>query len=165
MEITGCWFLVVDTLGCGRVVGLFASEALARTVTAIEPLYYKLHRLQRNQFNLDAIAWETPLTPQLTRHVAGVLAPRRSDRRDPDGNFVVVFRSLAHGWIAGALDSQDRAERVASLSPAFESVAVRSNRIDPVALEWLRTPEQCAALASLRNRLTTSDPSMPGQRA
>jgi hypothetical protein len=50
-------FCVVDTLGAGRIVGVFTSRALAAKVAAVDPSYYQLHVCPLDELNPDALDW------------------------------------------------------------------------------------------------------------
>jgi len=50
-------FVVVDTLGAGRVVGVFDSKERAEEVVAIEPAYYRLFDCTLNRVNRTAMEW------------------------------------------------------------------------------------------------------------
>lgn len=50
-------FCVVDTLGGGRIVGIFASPEVAARVLAIEPSYYQLHACTLDDVNPEAVEW------------------------------------------------------------------------------------------------------------
>jgi hypothetical protein len=50
-------YVVVDTLGAGRVVGVFPSRDRADTLVAIEPSYYQLYECRLNEVNPIALDW------------------------------------------------------------------------------------------------------------
>ena len=50
-------FVVFDTKGAGRMVGAFASARLAESVRAVDPHYYRVHRLQLDRVRSEALAW------------------------------------------------------------------------------------------------------------
>lgn len=50
-------FVVVDTLGAGRVVGVFDSREEADRVLAVEPGYYQAHECDLRQINPEALDW------------------------------------------------------------------------------------------------------------
>lgn len=52
-------YVVFDTKGAGRVVGVFDSARLATRVRAIDPHYYQIHRSDVNHIRHDAIEWLT----------------------------------------------------------------------------------------------------------
>ena len=52
-------FVVIDTVGCGRVLGVFDSERKARKAVAVAPAYYKLHELSLNELNASSRNWTT----------------------------------------------------------------------------------------------------------
>ena len=55
-------YIVVDTKGSGRLVGVFDDEQPAQRVRAIDEAYFRLHTLELNAINPVAIDWA--LTPQ-----------------------------------------------------------------------------------------------------
>lgn len=50
-------FVVVDTKGAGRVVGVFESEPHASEIQAISPQYYRLTPMRLNEVNPDCVRW------------------------------------------------------------------------------------------------------------
>lgn len=50
-------FVVYDTKGAGRVVGVFDSRRLADRVHAIDPSYYRVHRSEVNHVRHEALEW------------------------------------------------------------------------------------------------------------
>ena len=50
-------FVVLDTKGAGRVVGVFDSEAQAAEIVAINPSYYRVTQLRLNEINPDCVRW------------------------------------------------------------------------------------------------------------
>jgi uncharacterized protein YjiS (DUF1127 family) len=50
-------FVVLDTKGAGRVVGVFEREAQATEIVAINPQYYRLTQLRLNEINPDCVRW------------------------------------------------------------------------------------------------------------
>lgn len=52
-------YVVIDTSGAGRVVGIFDSALSAREVEAVNPPYYKAHRFELNTINPTCFGWLT----------------------------------------------------------------------------------------------------------
>ncbi len=50
-------FLVYDTKGAGRFVGVFDDEARARRVADVNPGYYRVSRVPVNAINPEAPGW------------------------------------------------------------------------------------------------------------
>ena len=50
-------YVVVDTMGASRIVGVFDSEAAAIAVVGDFPEYYEIHRCPLNQVSPEAIDW------------------------------------------------------------------------------------------------------------
>lgn len=50
-------YVVLDTKGDGRVLGVFDALELARELVAQSPSYYKLHRCRLNQVNPEVLQW------------------------------------------------------------------------------------------------------------
>ena len=50
-------FVVVDTKGEGRIVGVFDDRDAARDVVATDPSYYKLSECTLNQIGEEALRW------------------------------------------------------------------------------------------------------------
>lgn len=50
-------YVVLDTMGDGRVVGVFDSEAAAAQVIGEFRAYYKLHRCRLNEITAEALGW------------------------------------------------------------------------------------------------------------
>ncbi|HET9453033.1 MAG TPA: hypothetical protein VFO66_02015 [Gemmatimonadaceae bacterium] len=50
-------WVVVDTKGAGRVVGVFESEAQAAEIVAINPSYYRVTQLRLNEINPECVRW------------------------------------------------------------------------------------------------------------
>ena len=50
-------FVVMDTKGSGRIVGVFESEPQATEVQAVSPQYYRLTAVRLNEVNPDCVRW------------------------------------------------------------------------------------------------------------
>ena len=50
-------FVVLDTKGTGRLVGVFESEPQAAEIQAISPQYYRLTPMRLNEVNPDCVRW------------------------------------------------------------------------------------------------------------
>ena len=50
-------YIVIDTIGDGRVVGVFDSHERAARLIEIDPLYYKLAERTLNQIDPEALRW------------------------------------------------------------------------------------------------------------
>ena len=50
-------FVVLDTKGSGRVVGVFDDEARAAEILAINPQYYRMTPLRVNEVNPECVRW------------------------------------------------------------------------------------------------------------
>jgi hypothetical protein len=50
-------YVVMDTKGSGRIVGVFENEAKADEILAINPMYYRLTRIGMNEVNPDCVRW------------------------------------------------------------------------------------------------------------
>ena len=50
-------YVVVDTMGSGRIVGVFEEEAAARAVIGEWDAYYKLRRCRLNQVDPEVLDW------------------------------------------------------------------------------------------------------------
>jgi hypothetical protein len=50
-------YLVMDTKGSGRVVGVFEREVEASEIVAVSPQYYRLQTMRLNEVNPDCVRW------------------------------------------------------------------------------------------------------------
>jgi hypothetical protein len=50
-------YIVMDTKGAGRIVGVFEREAQAIEIQAISPQYYRLVPMHLNEVNPDCARW------------------------------------------------------------------------------------------------------------
>jgi hypothetical protein len=50
-------YVVIDTKGDGRVLGVFDERAVAETLVAQDPCYYKLHPCHLNEVNPESLSW------------------------------------------------------------------------------------------------------------
>jgi hypothetical protein len=50
-------YVVMDTKGAGRIVGVFDREAQAEEIQAISPQYYRLLPIHLNEVNPDCVRW------------------------------------------------------------------------------------------------------------
>jgi hypothetical protein len=50
-------FVVIDTNGAGRVVGVFESEPQAQEIHSVNPQYYRLTKVALNEVNPDCVRW------------------------------------------------------------------------------------------------------------
>lgn len=50
-------FVVVDTKGAGRVVGVFESEPQASEIQGISPQYYRMTPMRLNEVNPECVRW------------------------------------------------------------------------------------------------------------
>jgi len=50
-------YVVVDTKGAGRIVGVFGDAARAARVLAIDPNYFRLVELEADTINPAAVDW------------------------------------------------------------------------------------------------------------
>ncbi len=50
-------FVVIDTKGDGRVLGVFDERAVAERFVAQDPCYYKLHPCRMNEVNPESLSW------------------------------------------------------------------------------------------------------------
>ncbi len=50
-------FVVLDTKGAGRVVGVFDDEARAAEILAVNPQYYRVTPLRVNEVNPECVRW------------------------------------------------------------------------------------------------------------
>ena len=50
-------FIVFDTKGAGRPVGIFDSEAKALAVQRVNPHYFRIHSGRMNQVNPEIVNW------------------------------------------------------------------------------------------------------------
>jgi hypothetical protein len=50
-------FVVLDTKGAGRIVGVFEREVEAEEVQQISPGYYRLTSLRLNEVNPECVRW------------------------------------------------------------------------------------------------------------
>lgn len=50
-------FVVLDTKGAGRVVGVFESESKAAEIVAVNPQYYRLTAIPMNEINPECVRW------------------------------------------------------------------------------------------------------------
>lgn len=50
-------FVVYDTKGAGRVVGVFDTRRLADRVRSIDPSYFRVHRSEVNHVRHEALEW------------------------------------------------------------------------------------------------------------
>ena len=66
-------FYVVDTLGGGRIVGIFSTRETAAEIAAIEPHYYRLESARVDEINPAALQWARtePQRDQLRRLMRG----------------------------------------------------------------------------------------------
>ncbi len=50
-------YVVVDTMGGGRIIGVFASREVAAELLAIEPSYYRVHPCDLDAINPESLTW------------------------------------------------------------------------------------------------------------
>ena len=50
-------FVVLDSKGAGRIVGVFEREAQAIEILAISPQYYRVFPLRVNEINPECVKW------------------------------------------------------------------------------------------------------------
>lgn len=50
-------YVVMDTKGAGRIVGVFERESQAIEIQAISPQYYRLLPMHLNEVNPDCVRW------------------------------------------------------------------------------------------------------------
>jgi hypothetical protein len=50
-------FVVLDTKGAGRVVGVFDREPQATEIVGINPQYYRMTSLRLNEINPECVRW------------------------------------------------------------------------------------------------------------
>lgn len=50
-------YVVIDTKGDGRVLGVFDDRAAAKTFVAQDPSYYKLYPCRLNEVNPEVLSW------------------------------------------------------------------------------------------------------------
>src|SRR5438093_1601207 len=50
-------FVVVDTKGAGRVVGVFERNEIAMRIQAVNPHYYKVVQISLNHLNPECLTW------------------------------------------------------------------------------------------------------------
>lgn len=50
-------FVVVDTKGGGRILGVMDSRERAEQLCDLSPIYYKLHSVTLNQVNPEGLEW------------------------------------------------------------------------------------------------------------
>jgi hypothetical protein len=50
-------FVVYDTKGCGRLVGVFDDPARAQAAARINPHYYRVVRTRVNAINPEVVPW------------------------------------------------------------------------------------------------------------
>jgi hypothetical protein len=50
-------YVVVDTLGAGRIVGVFGCARRAAEIAAVDPCYYELHEHELDAIHPAALAW------------------------------------------------------------------------------------------------------------
>jgi hypothetical protein len=50
-------YVVVDTMGAGRIVGVFDNEPRAREIIGPFGAYYKLYRCRLNQIDPEVLGW------------------------------------------------------------------------------------------------------------
>lgn len=50
-------YVVIDTKGEGRVLGVFDDSALAESLAAQDPAYYTLHACRLNEVNPESLSW------------------------------------------------------------------------------------------------------------
>ena len=50
-------YVVVDTLGDGRIIGVFADREVACEIVAVDPNYYKLHECVLGEISERSIRW------------------------------------------------------------------------------------------------------------
>jgi hypothetical protein len=50
-------YVVIDTKGSGRLLGVFDTRARADEVSALSPLYYRMHTVALNRINPDVLDW------------------------------------------------------------------------------------------------------------
>jgi hypothetical protein len=50
-------YVVVDTSGAGRIVGVFSTEAEAKEVMAVNPAYYRIDPLRVGDINPKCLDW------------------------------------------------------------------------------------------------------------
>ena len=50
-------YIVIDTKGSGRVLGVFNRRELAAKIVDRFPHYYKMHQCRLNQINAEVLDW------------------------------------------------------------------------------------------------------------
>ena len=50
-------YVVIDTKGSGRLLGVFDTRSRADEVTVLSPLYYRMHTITLNRINPDVLDW------------------------------------------------------------------------------------------------------------
>lgn len=130
-------FVVLDTKGCGRVLGVFDDRQRAEEITRRFPHYYRLCRA--------GLMSEVPADLRASPP-AGPCAPE-----GPSPGWVhVVVDTMGHYRLVGVLADQGTAERLVRSSPGYcRLVECAINRINPAVLDWTCSEEQRAFLAAL----------------
>lgn len=67
-------YIIFDTKGCGRLVGVFDKKEHAEEVVSVEPNYYKMYACDLNRVNPRALSWletddKKALLEKLDRHL------------------------------------------------------------------------------------------------
>ena len=50
-------YVVLDSKGQGRIVGVFDDEAKANEIRAVSPTYYRVVAIEMNAINPDSVRW------------------------------------------------------------------------------------------------------------
>jgi hypothetical protein len=124
-------FVVLDTKGSGRVLGVFDDRQRAEEITRRYPHYYHLR--------------PAGLLSEVPDHPAPAGAP--------SGRVHVVVDTMGHYRLVGVLADRSAADRLVRKSPGYcRIVECTLNRINPDVLDWTGDAEQRAFLAALIER-------------
>jgi hypothetical protein len=139
-------FVVLDTKGSGRVLGVFDNVQQAEQITLRYPEYYHLHFLD---------LMEEPMPTEPSDPPAG--EPYRSPAEiAPRPDVVhVVLGTMGHFRALGVTVDRRRAELLLQEAPAYCWIyECEVNRINPQVLDWAGNDEQRGFLARLMGPVT-----------
>ncbi len=134
-------YVVLDTKGAGRVLGVFDTKGVASSISERYPHYYHLIETRLNIIASDATAWSMTLQQSLA--VYAVSAAFRLSRPGRVLRLWLVVDTLGAGRLIGAFSSSRRASIVASISRSYYRVhQLPLNSVSPEALDWTADDEQ-----------------------
>lgn len=157
-------FVVLDTKGAGRVVGVFERDAQAQEVQAVSPAYYRVFPLPMNSINPDSVRWVqdehgrqtlSRLSTQ-TRAITEGVEPERK----PRGALAVAIAGIA--WQVLVIEFATR--QATSLQGMLAGLGAAPPMITAAFLAsyrwWPLVPVACAAQLIWAHRRARSSTAM-----